>query len=91
MFISSNADKIILFLSDGRPTEKDEGLGAEVEILRVISEENAKLNNSVIILTYGVGQNEGEYNLSYLSGTTQTCVISQNKVWPQNYPCSLID
>ena len=56
---SFHLDKIILFLSDGPPTEKDEGFGAEVEILRVIREENAKLNNSVIIQTYGVGQNKG--------------------------------
>ena len=47
-------DKVILFMSDGRPTDNED------EILRVISSENAKLNNSVIIQTYGIGQNRGE-------------------------------
>ena len=47
------ADKLILFVSDGRPTDSKD------EILRVISNENAKLNNSVIIQTYGIGQNRG--------------------------------
>ena len=41
-------------MSDGRPTDSED------EILRVIRNENAKLNNSVIIQTYGIGQNEGE-------------------------------
>ena len=52
---------MILFLSDGKPTDREDRVDAQEEILRVISEENAKLNNSVIIQTYGKGQNEGRW------------------------------
>ena len=41
-------------MGDGRPTDSED------EILLVISSENAKLNKSVIIQTYGIGQNRGE-------------------------------
>ena len=53
------ADKLILFMSDGKPTDGANRMEAQDEILRVIREENAKLNNSVVIQTYGIGQNEG--------------------------------
>ena len=49
------ADKVILFLSDGRPTDN----GAE--ILNTISTENAKLGNQVVIQTFGIGQYASEY------------------------------
>ena len=42
-------------MSDGDPTDK-----SQEEILQVISEENAKLNNSVIIQTYGIGQGQSK-------------------------------
>ena len=63
-----SADKVILFLSDGQPTDRGNLTEAEEEILRVISEENVKLNNSVIIQTYGIGQNEGGYKTSISLG-----------------------
>ena len=49
-------DKVILFMSDGKPTD------AEDEILNEISEQNAKLNNEVIIHTFGIGlTDDGKY------------------------------
>ena len=44
------SDKVILFVSDGSPTDEKE------EILRVISEQNARLGNYVHIQTFGIGE-----------------------------------
>lgn len=41
-------DKVILFLTDGLPTDEEEN------ILNGIADRNAKLKNSVVILTYGL-------------------------------------
>ena len=46
------SDKVILFLTDGEPGDKAE------DILKTIREENAKLNNKVVILSYGIGEGE---------------------------------
>ena len=46
-------------MSDGKPTDGANRMDAQEEIIRIIREENAKLNNSVIVQTYGIGQNEG--------------------------------
>ena len=51
---TSISDKVILFLSDGRPTDN------EVEILDTISEQNARIWNQVIIKTFGVGLTDGK-------------------------------
>ncbi|CAC5388604.1 unnamed protein product [Mytilus coruscus] len=47
--MSDNRGKVILFLTDGEKT-------AGGEPLDVIKEENKKINNSVVILTYGLGR-----------------------------------
>ena len=47
------SDKVILFVSDGNPTDEKD------EILRVISEQNARLGNTVHIQTFGVGKGKG--------------------------------
>ncbi|VDI58540.1 Hypothetical predicted protein [Mytilus galloprovincialis] len=47
--MSDDRGKVILFLTDGEKT-------AGGEPLDVIKEENKKINNSVVILTYGLGQ-----------------------------------
>ena len=57
--------KVILFVSDGLPSDEIPGVQRNEEILRVISEENAKLNNLVIIHTYGIGHNGGEHSLLF--------------------------
>ena len=45
-------DKVILFMSDGKPTDYgDKGK----EIISTIRERNADVNDTVIILTYGIG------------------------------------
>ena len=54
MYCSYISDKLILFLSDGRPTDD------EAEILNTISTENAKLGNQVVIHTFGVGLTDGK-------------------------------
>ena len=61
-------DKVILFLSDGRPTD------VEAEILQTISEQNAKLGNQVVINTFGIGQYASEYG--QISPTKQTFLVS---------------
>ncbi|ELU16026.1 hypothetical protein CAPTEDRAFT_193019 [Capitella teleta] len=45
---SDSIDKVILFLTDGLPTDGEEN------ILNGIADRNAKLKNSVVILTYGL-------------------------------------
>ena len=52
---------MILFVSDGKPTDRDTAEGSQEEILRVISEENAKLSNDVTIQTFGVGEGKDIY------------------------------
>ena len=47
---------MILFVSDGRPTDRNSAEESKEEILRIISEQNALLNNEVIIQTFGIGQ-----------------------------------
>lgn len=49
--------KVILFLTDGDQT-------AGGEPLEVIKEENKKMNNRVVILTYGLGQRKYRPNFS---------------------------
>ena len=44
------ADKVILFLTDGLPQDN------LAHILATIRQENAKLDNQVVILTYGIGE-----------------------------------
>ncbi len=46
-------DQVILFVSDGDPQESEE------DILNIISAENAKLGNKVIIQTFGFGIQNG--------------------------------
>ena len=43
---------VILFISNGQPTIED----YKDDFLDVISEENAKLNNQVVIHTFGIGK-----------------------------------
>ena len=45
-------DRVIVFLSDGM---QDFAVADDNGILQLISERNARLNNSVIIVTYGLG------------------------------------
>ncbi len=42
--------KVILFLTDGQPTDKNS------TIMQTIKTKNAELNNSVVIMTYGILQ-----------------------------------
>ena len=56
--LSIISDKVILFVSDGKPTDRETAEESTKEILRVISEQNALLNNSVTIQTFGVGKGE---------------------------------
>lgn len=49
--------KVILFLTDGEKT-------AGGEPLDVIRDENKKINNSVVILTYGLGQRKYRLNFT---------------------------
>ena len=52
------ADRVILFLSDGEPTN-----ATKKDILNVIEMEQAKLQNDVLILTYELGNGTTEsYN-----------------------------
>ena len=44
-----------MFVSDGRPTDKDTAQQSKEEILRVISQQNTLLRNEVIIQTFGIG------------------------------------
>lgn len=44
-----NRDKVILFLSDGQPSD------SRVDIIRTLKERNGRLNNSVIVMSYGLG------------------------------------
>lgn len=46
-------DRVLIFLSDGVPTDD------ESSILSILKERNAKLNHTVIVMTYGLG-NESE-------------------------------
>ena len=50
------SDKVILFVSDGEPTDRSTMEESKEEILRVISEQNALLNNDVTIQTFGIGK-----------------------------------
>lgn len=45
-------DRVLLFLSDGMPTSG----GGREEILKLVRDEAAHLNNSIIILTFGIGK-----------------------------------
>ena len=49
------SEKVILFVSDGRPTDRNTAEENKEEILRVISQQNALLRNEVIIQTFGIG------------------------------------
>ena len=71
-----SSDKVILFLSDGQPTDRGALSEAEEEILRVLSEENVKLNNSVIIQTYGIGRDKGEYKLVYRARLVSLVILA---------------
>ena len=71
-----SSDKVILFLSDVQPTDRETLSEAEEEILRVISEENVKLNNSVIIQTYGIGRDKGEYKLEYRARLVSLVILA---------------
>ena len=51
---------MILFLSDGKPTDNPDPAEAETEILDVIREQNAKLGNEVIIQTFGIDISESK-------------------------------
>ena len=52
---------MILFLSDGKPTDNPQNpAAAEMEILDVIREQNAKLGNEVIIQTFGIDISESK-------------------------------
>ena len=76
-------DKVILFLSDGKPTDRGNLVEAEEEIVRTIKGENAQLNNSVIIKMYGIGQNEGEYSWVWQS-------LKLNKIGQNACECRLV-
>ena len=57
------SDKVILFVSDGNPTDRDTAEETKEEkILRVISDQNALLNNTVTIHTFGVGKGRDVYS-----------------------------
>ncbi|CAH1780663.1 unnamed protein product, partial [Owenia fusiformis] len=51
---STKRDKVILFLTDGVPTEGTDANGRRI-ILNKIRDENAKIRNEVVIMTYGIG------------------------------------
>ena len=56
------SDKVILFVSDGRPTDRSTMEKSKEEILRVISQQNALLNNDVTIQTFGIGKGNNVYS-----------------------------
>ena len=56
------SDKVILFVSDGEPTDRSTMEESKEEILRVISEQNALLNNDVTIQTFGIGKGKNVYS-----------------------------
>jgi uncharacterized protein YegL len=53
----TSSDKVILFLTDGNPTDDQE------EILLLIRRENAKYGNKVVIHTYGLGGEGHKYTI----------------------------
>ena len=67
------ADKVILFLSDGRPTDN------EAEILNTISTKNAKLGNQVVIQTFGIGQYASQYT-QILQSHRHLLVVSSSQL-----------
>ena len=72
-------DKVILFVSDGRPTDSED------DIHRVISQQNAKLKNEVIIQTFGVGVPEGKCsvcdNIDYYNNRLREALLNFRINW----------
>ena len=71
-------EKVILFVSDGRPTDRDTADASKDAILRVISEENARLNNAVIIQTFGIGEGIA-FTMPVLHGNRCKVTFMSNK------------
>ena len=51
VFLITVTDKVIVFVTDGKSTDVD-----PEKVLDVISEENSKLDNVVVIMTYYLGE-----------------------------------
>ena len=49
IIIDPITEKVILFLTDGKPTD------TEAQIMSSLYTNNAKLNNEVVLLTFGLG------------------------------------
>ena len=58
-------EEVILFVSDGRPTDRNTAEESKEAILRIISEQNALLGNEVIIHTFGIGDGTIAQNISH--------------------------
>ncbi|XP_039253634.2 VWFA and cache domain-containing protein 1-like isoform X1 [Styela clava] len=55
---NKRAERVILFLSDGKPTDKPTELASGRYIFTDLKERNKNLNNSVILMTYGLGDDD---------------------------------
>ena len=60
------SEKVILFVSDGRPTDRNTTAESKEEILRIISQQNALLRNEVIIQTFGIGDGKIAHSILHL-------------------------
>ena len=56
---------MILFVSDGRPTDRNTEEESKEVILRVISQQNALLRNEVIIQTFGIGDGKITHSICH--------------------------
>ena len=63
--IHTVTDKVILMVTDGPPVEN------ATEIYSTIRTENAQLNNSVVIFTYGIGESKTETVYELISSDVQ--------------------
>ena len=55
-------DKVILMITDGAPSPQEN----KNDIFNTIKTQNAQLNNSVVIFTYGIGESKNKIVSDFL-------------------------